>query len=92
MRTPNTLKVESVMNDYVRLVELESSYQEADGTGALGDDMLGSDDEGHVRAAAGGECRGVNAVACAATACWVWRMRGGLVCRMVCCVCGPYQV
>jgi hypothetical protein len=42
-----------VLNDYVRLVELESSYQEADGAAALGDDILGSDDEGHVAAAAG---------------------------------------
>lgn len=42
------------MNDYVRLVELESSYQEADGTGALGDDFMGSDDDGLPAAAAGG--------------------------------------
>lgn len=40
------------MNDYVRLVELESSYQE--NTGNFGDDYGGSDDDAVPGAAAGG--------------------------------------
>jgi len=57
---PNpTNQVESVMNDYVRLVEQESSYQDlfGDGGALVGDDddLVLSDGEGFGGAGAGGE-------------------------------------
>lgn len=47
------MQVESVLNDYVRLVEQESSYQ--DMPGSFGDDLIDDDDQGLGGAAAAGE-------------------------------------